>query len=245
MFVVFAYAEWLLITPKDTIMPANVCSNVLFCMNDCTDCLTVDKLEWMRVYTKLVCTIKLVSMCCLSPHITNLTCRHKVQSFSNRSNMSVLLWKNCSYDNNYAVQTLLTSAMVRNTFKVFRDETENQHSGLRDLFTHHSVAAAPPHPVGSCPRWVMVLETDSCSGKRSKASGWGDAGWMELSIESQWVSIRKYGRSYRSAMACPSMDTCCLPPLQERLHVTAKAKMWTLCVCVNVHRCVLNFVFSV
>ena len=147
MFVVFAYAEWLLITPKDTIMPANVCSNVLFCMNDCTDCLTVDKLEWMRVYTKLVCTIKLVSMCCLSPHITNLTCRHKVQSFSNRSNMSVLLWKNCSYDNNYAVQTLLTSAMVRNTFKVFRDETENQQWSEGPVYSSQR-CSSPSTPSG-------------------------------------------------------------------------------------------------
>lgn len=44
------------------------------------------------------------------------------------------------------------------------------------LFTNNSVVAAPPPPVESCRQWTMDQDMGSCTGRRGKASGWGDAG---------------------------------------------------------------------
>lgn len=66
---------------------------------------------------------------------------------------------------------------------------------------------------------------DSCTGRRGRASGWGDAGWTEPSTEYQWGSTRRSGRSSRSVTASLSMDTCCLLPPQER-YTTAGREGW-------------------
>lgn len=101
------------------------------------------------------------------------------------------------------------------------DKVESHHCTSEMLkldidWSHHSVAAAPPPPVGSCPLWALVQEMDSCTGKRGRASGWGDAGWTEPSTEYQWGSTRRCGRSSRSVTASLSMDMCCLLLPQER-----------------------------
>lgn len=113
------------------------------------------------------------------------------------------------------------------------DKVESHHCTFEMLklnidWSHHSVAAAPPPPVGSCPLWVLVQEMDSCTGRRGRASGWGDAGWTEPSTEYQWASTRRSGRSSRNVTASLSMDMCFLLPPQER-YAPAGREGWFTC----------------
>lgn len=109
-----------------------------------------------------------------------------------------------------------SARFTTNAFRAHYVAKFNHTSESKSNIFLRSVVAAPPLPVGCCPQWVLVKVMGSCTGRRGKASGSGDADWMELSTESRWVFTRKCGRFCRNATACPSMATSYPRPPQER-----------------------------